>query len=64
METIEQDVSDWFFFVSIYDTISHPHVPADYLLFYFASYSLVLKGNFCHTGGGDGGETIFVLSIT
>ena len=53
-----------FYFISILNTISHSHVPADcLLLFFIAVYSLVLARNFCHTSDGEGGPR-FVLSIT
>ena len=35
-----------------------------FVCFFFALYSLVLVGIFCHTGHGDGGGSIFVLPIT
>ena len=52
-----------FDFIVFCNTINHTHEPADYL-FFFAVHSPVFAGSFCHTGDGDGGKPIFVLSIT
>ena len=59
------NLSVCFSLITMFNKTRHFHVPADYLLFFFAVYSPVLAGNFCTPVKGNcGGRPIFILSIT